>query len=141
LKLKRLFADRWTICAIVVEKGTDEHCPIQDFFVSPGPQHAKSADGLLQLLEYVASEPSGPRKLPDSRSHVIDQAERIWEFIKGDLRIAWFYDEGQVVICTHCFVKASQKTPVLERRRAVEARRAYLESKRTHTLTIEDQDE
>ena len=120
---------------MVTSKGGGDSCQLEEFLASPG-QYGKNANGLIQLLEYVAGSPSGPRELPDTLSHYIDQDERIWEFIKGQLRVAWFYDEGQIIICTHCFVKASQKTPAADKRTAIEAKQNYLKAKKSKAITI-----
>lgn len=45
----------------------------------------------------------------------------IWQLEAGRIRVLWFYDEDRVVICSHGFMKASQRTPESEKRIAREA--------------------
>lgn len=48
----------------------------------------------------------------------------LFEFKRGKVRVFWFYDRGQVVVCSHGLVKKTQKAPKrdLERARATIAR-------------------
>jgi len=91
---------------------------------------------MLQLLERVAA--SGPPRNTDI-SHKI-QGD-IWEFIKGRLRVFWFYDEDRVIVCTHGLVKKSQKIPKREITRAEQVRMAYVAAKRAGALMIEEEDD
>ncbi len=53
----------------------------------------------------------------------------IFEFKGGCLRIAWFWDEENLIICTHGFVKKRQKTPPGEIDRARRIRDLYRSAK------------
>lgn len=92
----------------------------------------KDRKRMLALLERVAAE--GPPRNTDI-SHKLEGD--IWEFIQGRLRVCWFYDKGRVVICTHGFVKKSQKTPRAELNKANERREAYFAATAAGSLTIE----
>ncbi|SEL61131.1 type II toxin-antitoxin system RelE/ParE family toxin [Ectothiorhodospira marina] len=92
----------------------------------------KDRTRMLALLEQVAE--AGPPRNTDI-SHKLDG--EIWEFIRGRLRVCWFFDEGRVVICTHGFVKKSQKTPSAEIRKAKQRHKAYTQACANSTLTIE----
>lgn len=88
---------------------------------------------MLELLDRVAS--NGPPRNTDI-SHQIEQ--EIWEFIKGRIRVLWFYDRGSVVVCTHGFVKDSRKTPKREIESALRVRQQYFAAKRANAIQIED---
>jgi phage-related protein len=136
MKLKLLFQETWTIYAVVEERNGTPVCPLEDFLCGVPADHARSVDAMLALLSYVAE--NGPRDLSDKLSHYIDKDERIWEFIKGGIRVAWFYDEGRIVVCSHAFLKNSQKTPKSERARAVDAKEQYLAAKAAGKLKLID---
>ena len=103
------------------------------FLEGLGANMRKDRDRMLALLERVAE--AGPPRNTEV-SHKLD--DDIWEFIQGRLRICWFYDAGRVVICTHGFIKKSQKTPAAEIRKAATRREAYLKARADHTLKIEE---
>ena len=48
---------------------------------------------------------------------------------KGGVRVMGFWDEGLLIVCTHGFLKKSQKTPPGEIDRAVVARFEYFAAK------------
>lgn len=79
-----------------------------------------AVEGLMSLFDRVAEH--GPHDLPDKLSHLISDDPKIFEFIKGRLRVPWFYgqtaDGVRLVICTHGFLKQTNKTPAGEKRRA-----------------------
>ena len=88
---------------------------------------------MLRLLSFTAEQ--GPPHNVEV-SHKI--AGEICELIAGRIRVLWFYDEGQVVICSHGFVKRTQKTPRSEIDRAQEACNAYRTAKKDRSLVVED---
>ena len=88
---------------------------------------------MLQLLERVAQ--AGPPR-NDVICHKIQ--DDIWEFIKGRLRVFWFYDQGRVVVCTHGLVKSTQRTPKSDIERAVHVKELYFLAKEQGNLVIED---
>ena len=107
-----------------------------EFLEGLGANLEKDKDHMLGLLERVAS--SGPPRNTEV-SHKL-QGD-IWEFIKGRLRVFWFYDEGRVVVCTHGLMKKSQKIPKGEITHAEQVRQAYLAAKQAGTLIIEEEDD
>jgi len=101
-----------------------------DFFEGLGANLHKNRDGMLQLLERTAAH--GPSRNTDI-SHQIDG--EIWEFIKGRLRVFWFYDKGQIIICTHGIIKRSNKISNAEKQKAQQIREAYIKAKAAGRLT------
>lgn len=68
--------------------------------------------------------------------HQIDEEYQIYEIIKGDLRLACFYDEGATVILSHGFAKEGRKTPKAEIARARKAAMTYFEAKKKGSLRL-----
>lgn len=87
---------------------------------------------MLALLDHVVSK--GPQRLPEDICHQI--ADGIWQFAAGKLRLAWFYDDGKLIVCTHGFVKKTQKTKKSDIQRAVEAKKLYLKDKEQNNLIL-----
>lgn len=94
----------WQVVAICESR---DKCQVDDFLSSVGSNLEKSAKGMRQLLAMVAVR--GPHNLPTDLSHTI--ADGIWQFTKGRLRVAWFYDGIKVVVCCQAATKKSQKAP------------------------------
>jgi phage-related protein len=90
---------------------------------------------MLELLERVSI--SGPPRNKDICHQI--QGD-IYEFIKRRLRVLWFYDKGRIIICTHGFVKDTQKTPRIEIAKAVRIKEQYFAAKSRNDLEIEEDD-
>ena len=130
--LRRLpFQGQYTVFAVCDSRGNPV---LLDFFSELGPNFQKDLDAMLQLLEACAV--SGPSRNTEI-SHKI-QGE-IWEFIKGRLRVLWFYDQGRIVICTHGFIKKTRKTPARELNRAENMRQEYLTAKNEDNIIIQEE--
>ena len=84
---------------------------------------ARIAD-LLALFELVAAD--GLSALNSQQFHLVDSKHGVYEFIAGRLRVLFFKGKsGQLVICTHLFMKKSQKTPDDEKEKAVKLKKRY----------------
>lgn len=58
------------------------------------------------------------------------KSEKVFEFkTRGGVRVMGFWDEVKLIVCTHGFLKKSQKTPPGEIERAVAARHEYFAAK------------
>ncbi|SOD92541.1 type II toxin-antitoxin system RelE/ParE family toxin [Caenispirillum bisanense] len=106
----------WRIWALADEDGT---CPLEEF-VSGLPKSERRK--VLAMLDHVAE--GGTRALPSDRCHQIDDEHQIYQFTAGQVRILWFYDRDKIILCSHAFLKRTNKTPKRERERAVAARKA-----------------
>lgn len=98
----------------------------------------------LAFLAKVAEH--GPMSLPENRSHHVSTDEpKIWQFdVTGTLRLLWFYDEGKVVVVSHCFYKAGGKKNTTPRKLVAQAQAAHQEyfgAKATGSLTINGEPE
>jgi hypothetical protein len=92
---------------------------------------------MLNLLERIALE--GPPR----RVEVCHQIKGpIFQCGQGRIRVLWFYDEGQMIICSHGFIKTSRKTPRDHIRRAENTYRRYFDDKARGAINIiEDEEE
>ncbi len=117
----------WRIYAVCSDRGD---CQVVEFLSDQPSNLEANRDRLIALFDYVVEK--GPRLLPEDRCHQL--ADDIWEFIAGRLRIAWFYDEGKLIVCTHGFVKKSQKTKKSDIQRAVDAKKLYFKEKEQNNV-------
>jgi len=120
---------KWRICAICDSSGAAEAIEM----ITPGgseDQNASSKRQMWAYLEHVAQLQYPPRN--SAVSHHLDDG--IWEFIKGDLRVLFFYDEGTRIVLTHGFIKHSQRTPPRQIVRAKKAMMAFLRAKKEDNL-------
>jgi hypothetical protein len=139
VRLKIVTKDTWDIYAPVVGGGTNTMDCVEDFIGQHIQQHEAACSGLLALIEAAAEHPEGPKSLGNALCHYVSNPHepKIYEFIKGRLRLLWFYGEGRrVIICAHGFFKASKKTPRCEVERALEIREQYLEAHNNNNIEI-----
>jgi phage-related protein len=108
-------------------------CQLLSFLYEMKGPVGRDAIRMTYLLERTAME--GPSRRTEI-SHQIKGG--IYEFLQGRIRVLWFYDEGRIVVCSHGFIKKTQKTPETEIRRAEEARRRYFEDKAKGNIRVEE---
>lgn len=93
---------------------------------------------MLEYFRQVAD--GGLQALNDAQCHTIDSKHRISEFIAGRLRVLFFQGaRGNMVICTHMFLKKTQKTPVKEINRAVKAKQEYDQAEKAGRVEWKDE--
>ncbi|WP_163023781.1 type II toxin-antitoxin system RelE/ParE family toxin [Pseudomonas viridiflava] len=128
MRLLVLEDSKWVVTAVQELKPSgDFSCPWLDSIASLGPNYEKSLDGLVVMLEKFSEH--GQKMLNKDICHEVDENEKIFEFIKGDLRLLWFYGKGnKLIICSHCFVKKGQKTPKNEKDIAIRVKARYMEN-------------
>lgn len=135
LTVKLLARGQWTLYAVCTGASGKEDvtCPLEEFLADHS-QFGKDKDRMLRRFEEIASR--GPYYLPDI-SHQIEGDIRQTE--QGRVRVLWFFDAGRIIICSHGFIKASQKTPEREKLTARRALEAYHAAKSTNSLVyVED---
>jgi len=119
MRLRELKAHRWLIYGVV---GDDDSVAVVDDLIAIRDGNLRAAAaGFVALIDRCAE--FGPHALPDTLSH--DVGSGIREFIKGRYRLLYFVVGGAVVVCTHTFMKKSDKTPNREVSRAVRVKDAY----------------
>lgn len=116
--------DKWSIYGLSSDNATPSE-ELDELAINNGAQ----VDGLFGILDLVSKEIQGPRVLNEKICHTIDKKHGIWQFSKGRIRLLWFYDEGRCIICTHAFLKKSQKTPKATIAKAVKLQEQYHEAK------------
>ena len=125
--LKVIGSTKWSLIAALEEVDGKESCPLLDDFdrLEAEGGFGSSIDGMLVLMDHVADV--GPMTLPDKLCHEVNKDPTIFQFIKGRLRVLWFYGaDNKVVVCSHCFVKKDQKTPKPEIHKCIGIRERYL---------------
>lgn len=104
-------------------------CSLIEDFETIEATYEASRNRLLAYFEQVAE--LGPKALNSDQCHLVDPANKIYEFIAGRLRVLFFNGRpGSVVVCTHMFLKKTQKTPPQEIKKAVRAKAQYESAER-----------
>lgn len=91
------------------------------------PSNKREQSAIRSALARISRLSIAPDALPEIVCHGV--SDGIWQITSDRYRILWFYDEGRVIICTHFFVKKTQKTPPGEIARAKRIRDAYFKDK------------
>ncbi len=123
---------RWTVLAVCDHR---DDCQVLDFLGSHSDTPA-ARQMLAMLKEYVPT--NGTPKHNQNMSKHLDG--NIFEFKKGPktgkkLRVLYFFDEGNVVVCTTAFTKG-EKTPDGVIDAAENVRTDYLNAKKSKKLNI-----
>lgn len=122
--------DAWAIVGVCNDRGD---CPVDDFLCGLDSNFTRDVGRLRALFTHVAK--TGPNLLPVEVSHNL--APEIFEFIRGRLRIVWFYGEGgRLVVCSHGFVKKGQKTPRAQIEQAQRVKDSYAAAHRRGEAVI-----
>lgn len=129
---------KWAVVAITAtrEDGPPA-CPVLDFLRDQQASDRASAKGFRALFKRYAD--LGREGLTQEQFHLANQSEKIWEFIKGRIRI-YCFEDGDVgmIVLTHGIHKQRQKTLAADVGRAARARALYLEHKKLGGLTIKE---
>lgn len=133
MRLRRLATGTWQVLAICSDRGD---CPVESFLAAQRGKLADQAQRMWALFDVVAAD--GPPR-STGISHKV--AAEIWELIRGDLRVLWFYDQGRAVICSHGFLKQTQKTPASHIHLAEANLARYRAAQRAGSLSIVEEDE
>ncbi len=96
---------------------------------------SKSIEKLAATIERAALH--GPKSISGPRCHQIDGD--IYQIRADHLRVLWFYDEGNIIICTHGFIKKRNKTPRREIEKANRIMGKYFEGKECGTLAVKEE--
>ncbi|MDD5761564.1 MAG: type II toxin-antitoxin system RelE/ParE family toxin [bacterium] len=128
--LRNVVTGSFRVVAAVTDRG---ECPLFDFLEALDGDLADDGIRMVAVLERIAR--GGPRRDTQVSRQI---GPGLFEFRKGRIRIAWFYDEGTLVICTHGFVKKTQKTPTAEIHKAMSIHRRYFVDKRNGNIRFEE---
>lgn len=129
MKIKILVENQYIISGIM----KDDRCLVEDFLSGSNSAYASSRSGLLDMIDRVAN--NGFQQFSSKQLHYINEDPKIYEFIRGDLRLIFFHGQGNnVVVSTEVIVKKSQKVDKKVVNRAKEAYKDYFESVKNDTL-------
>lgn len=104
-----------------------------DFLEEMASKKTKELNKLNALIER-----SLEHGIPQNKQKCRTLGNGIFEFkTTGGLRLVWFWDEGQMIICTHGFKKTKQKTPRGQIERALAKKADYFEAKASGKLLKE----
>lgn len=132
----------WSIYAIASDRKDPKapgefQCPLLEFLAecAADPTYEKSASKMDKVFDVIRNEPQGPRhRYVDSHeighATVEGNVHTIFQITEGSLRVAYFYDEGKLLIATHGFVKKTKKAAKLEVEAAERACKDYFQSRK-----------
>lgn len=139
MKILSIQSAKFHIGAVVHEKGDGTlECALIDDFETIEATYAASRNQLLAYFQRVAS--NGLQALTTGQCHSVDANDKIYEFIAGKLRVLFFQGTtGQVIICSHMFLKKTQKTPPKEVNKAIRAKKQYLAAEAANQVEWKDE--
>lgn len=110
-------------------------CESAEFISTGEATTAASRAGLAVMLKHVAK--NGLQGLPAAWTHLVDQEEKIYEFIKGDLRLFFFKGHrNQIAVCTSGVMKKRQKVDKAAVARAIVSKNAYFAAVLTNSVEV-----
>ncbi len=133
--LSQIAKDRWTVLAPVDKNGG---IPLLDFLMD-SVKSGEAKEKMLSLLTFKVPTEGPPKNEEKCRK----LKDGIYEFKSASkrgpkVRVLFFYDKGNIVICSNFFLKDQQKTPPREIEKAKEIREQYLNDKKAGKNTIKN---
>lgn len=129
MKLKILVEGKYIVSAVM----DGDVCPVEDALLDEDPAYESYSVGLLDMLERVAMD--GFQKFSSKQSHYINEDPKIYEFIRGPLRLIYFHGkDSNVVVSTEVVVKKTKKADNKVVNRAIQARKDYFEAIQNNSL-------
>ncbi len=135
MRLKVLISGRWKI---VSPMASDDASRIDVFLDGLAASFSANVADLVGMMELHSEH--GAQEFNSRQVHYVDQDAKIFQYIKGRLRVFWFEDEGRVVVCMHGIVKKDQKTPKNDIAVALRCKAAYLLAKQRNELQFIEED-
>jgi len=114
----------------------DCHCPLVRQLQDYVTQYKACVSGFVKLFEYAVTKVNGPHGLLKEWFHLVDSAEEIYEFVKGDLRLFCFIGDGAVVVCSSVALKRRRKADPQEVAKAVRLKKSYWIAKQKNQVVI-----
>lgn len=115
--------------------GLEERCDLFDFLSECRRDNPREFKKMRVLLERAA-EHGLPQN--DEKCKKLVNTNGIYEFKTKRLRILFFWDGGNLIVCSNGFLKKSMKTPTNQIDRAEKCRESYEAAKATETLQVEE---
>jgi phage-related protein len=110
---------------------TGNSCLAEEFLDIQSSQMPDEVAKMMRLLDNAARDGQ-----PRNKEKCNTLGDKIFEFKTKKLRLAWFWDAGCIIVCSHGWIKKSQKTPTGEIDRAIAARAAYFDAKDKNQIQI-----
>jgi hypothetical protein len=132
MHLLRIGTEAWTVLAISDDAS---NCEVLDLLAASGDP------GERMLADLQVSVPQrGPLKNSEASKFLRDKILEFREPVTkgGTLRVLWFYDEGNVVVCARGELKKTRKTSDSLIDAAMADRERYLADKKLGRLRIKD---
>ena len=120
--------------ATPADGGEKDPCATLRFCQEIKDKYSEELVKLARLWTDIADD--GPPS-NDQKFKKLDGTSGLYEIKTSKLRVLCFWDEGSLIICTHGFVKKSQKTPKSEIKKAEQAKTDYFDEKGKGTLEHE----
>lgn len=84
-------------------------------------------------IEYILDLVRFEKRVPKKYFKILVSTDSIYEIrvitTFKSIRILCFFDKGQIIVLTNCFLKKTQKTPIKEIKYAEKLKKEYLEEK------------
>ncbi len=123
MKLKILLESPSAHHKVVAVMDGDE-CLTEVFLNDLADNYQASAHGLLRLIEQIVER--GLEVLSTKQCHQVDKENKIYELIKGDIRLLFFKGHGNtLIVTTHAFIKKTKKTPEKDKSKAIRYKKEY----------------
>lgn len=117
---------QFTLYALGIGKSID----LLDFLYEMEKKRPKEAAKMAALFARVLEH-----GILNNKQKCRSLGNKLFEFkTRGGLRVVWFWDEGRMIICTHGFEKAQQKTPRREIEKALARKADYFDAKDNGSL-------
>lgn len=124
---------RGRLCTLLA-MGDETQCPLWEFLARLKQESHDEFLRISALLDYTAEQ--GPPKNVEKCRFIPEL--RMFELkTRGGVRIMSFWDSDRMIICSHGFMKKSQKTPRRELERAKLAKEEYFKAKARSEVRIE----
>ena len=133
MELTLIASDIYKVAAV----SNNGSCPALDFIKSLEATYTSNGDALLALLDKVSRD--GLADLSTVLCHEVDKNEKIFEFIKGRLRLFFFKGKGEmIVICTDVGIKKSNKVDRSQVDKAIKCKQNYLNAVKENKLVVKE---
>ena len=118
-------------CSLFAMAGEDD-CPVHDFLKELMETDRNEFAKAMKLLTDTAE--NGPPIKNEQKCRFFRE-QKVFELKTiGGVRIMAFWDAGMLIVCTHGFMKKSQKTPAKQLERAAAARNQYVRAKQCNAI-------
>ena len=136
MRVKQLAVNRFEVVGVM----DGDACPAELFLLEGEKATEANRLGLTQILATVAERDLDG--VPSAWVHEANKSEKIYEFIKGPLRLFFFKGKnGQIVVCTSGVRKSGQKADKAAVKRSARWREEYYTALENDALTTVDNDE